>query len=276
MKIKSFYKDQVYIITQSNHGWQQANCAFDFGFAGYSDKNLYALYDLAFKRKWGKDYDGGSEYWICPNVYVQIVHWTPSDNRNFKEGEKMGLVTGDHIHIALNVEGKWQVYLDYADRSARLYFWRFGQEHTRWTNWNTFTSRELNCYTNQEMVKLQKPIKIKTTNTIELNVREKPDTSSKIINKIPTSQEFATDIVASGSEVSGNKTWYGVLGGYISGAFVEEIREEADCSAQDSEIVRLNEEVRKQVEISSQKQSKIDYYLKADEQVKEAFELLKT
>ena len=64
MKLKSFYKDPIYIITQTNHGINQGLNAFDFGYLGYTDKGLYAPAKITFKRKWGLDYDGGSEYWI--------------------------------------------------------------------------------------------------------------------------------------------------------------------------------------------------------------------
>jgi hypothetical protein len=246
MKLHSYYKDNIYIITQSPHCGAAQDCkAMDFGYQGYTDKNLYAPCDMTFKRRW----DDGVEYWVngCEGAYLQFVHIKNFDTNNKKLGEKFGTpyLDKNHGHLAV-FYNNWDIYLNYCDRDAKLYFWTFGQEHDIWTNWNTYLDKNFICYNENEMVTLQLPIKIKTTNTAPLNIREQPNTTAKIVGQIPSSTEFNTKIVASGTEVSGNKTWYGIsytsINGYISGAYVQEIVQASDCSAQEAEIVELTDQ----------------------------------
>ena len=241
MKLKSFYKDNIYIITQSPHCGSAQDCkAMDFGYLGYGDKNLYAPCDMTFKRSW----NDGVEYWVngCEGVYIQWVHIKPVNSTKKKVGEKFGTPISDHGHITV-YDKKWDIYLNYCDRSATLYFWEYGKKDNKWSNWATYSDLIFSCYTNIEMVTLQLPIKITTTNTAPLNIREQPNTTSKIVGQIPGVTEFTTKIVAGGTDVNGNKTWYGIsynsINGYISGAYVIEQSQVQDCSVQEQKIKDL-------------------------------------
>lgn len=251
MKLKSFYKDEIYIISQTNHGINQAFTAFDFGYLGYGDKNLYAPADLVFKRSWGKDYDGGTEYWITKDSYVQIVHWTPSSNSGFKQKDKMGLVKGDHVHITLNVQNKWQVYLDYAIRTAELYFWKYGQKHDKWTNWGTYTDRYLISYEDsmQKIEQLPYLVKCTSTNTTTFNIRSEAKVVSLDLGDVPVGHVWYTNAIAYGEVVSGNNKWYQIrvptgeykdYVGYCSATWVREEKVESDCTKCETELALAN------------------------------------
>jgi hypothetical protein len=270
MKLGSFYKDNLYIITQSPHGSNQSYQAMDFGYLGYGDKNLYAPCDMTFRRSWGVDYDGGCEYNIDNSTaYVQFVHITPTNKGRVKKGERFALAKGDHGHIAIYYNG-WKRYLDYADKTAKLHWWQMGGTHATWTNWLTYADREIICYTDTEMVTLQLPIKIKTTNTAPLNVRKEPNTTSEIITKIPGPTEFETKILASGTEVNGNKNWYGVLNGYISGHYVQEIPQTADCNLIQAELDQVRAELVKTQEELKLANEKIVTYEASIEDLKKS------
>lgn len=239
MKLKSFYKDPIYIITQSNHGINQAFTAFDFGYLGYDDKGLYGMADMSPKRMWGKGYDGGCEYWIdgCSNVYVQIVHFTPQSLTKVAQGSKFGVVPGDHVHVSLNVQGKWQVYLDYADRGAELFFWQKGQKHFKWTNWETYTDRQLICYNDimNDIFTFNGPLTIETTNTVEMNVRKEPTTKAVIIGKVAPKTKFETSKIVSGETINGQPIWFNYGEGWISGEYVKDITDftnDLECQAE--------------------------------------------
>lgn len=245
------------IITQSNHsivfvdGLPVMNTAFDFS----SKSKLLAPLDCEITRVTVKPKKQDSYFFIKlpEGSEIFVLHALPVRSGKFKQGEVICNEAlpyynskgqrEDHYHSMIKVNNKWQVLLDYVRRDLPLYFWVYGQTHYKWTNWNTYTDRQLVIINNNEMVKLQLPIQIQTTNTTDLNIREQPTTSSKIINKIPTSTAFTTDIVATGDDVGGNKTWYGVLGGYISGAFVKEIPQTADCSVIEAQLNDANQKL---------------------------------
>lgn len=219
--------------------------AFDFGTLGYSSADKYRLYapaDCKFRRKWGSGYDGGFEIIFCDGSYLQFVHCNPTRDGEFKKGELIGEMGRDkdnpHVHVAINVNGKWDTYLNYVDRNTTLYFWQHGQKHDKWTNWNTYGDKQINCKTNTDMATLQNPIKIKTTNTAPLNVRKEPNTSSGVVKQIPGPTEYETKLIAGGQDINGNTTWYGVEGGYISGAFVQEMpmQDYSQCEIEKAEL----------------------------------------
>lgn len=255
MKLDSIF-DNI-IITQSNHsivfvdGLPVMNTAFDFS----SKSKLLAGLDCEVTRVTVKPKKQDSYFFIkfFDGSEQFVLHALPVRSGSFKQGdvicnEALPYYNSkgqreDHYHSMIKVNNKWQVLLDYVRRDLPLYFWVYGQTHNKWSNWATYTDRYLISINNTEMVKLQNTIKIQTTNTTELNVREQPTTSSKIINKIAGATTFNTDIVATGDDVSGNKTWYGVLGGYISGAWVKEIPQTADCSTIEAQLIEANKKL---------------------------------
>lgn len=232
MKIKrSFYKDNIYIIAQSPHcGLAQACRAMDFGWSGYADKNLYAPCDMTFKRKW----NDGVEYWVdgCEGTYIQFVHVKPVNDYNKKEGSKFGNFINDHTHLAINVKGTWGVYLDYVDRGAELFFWTYGQKHDKWSDWNTYTNREIICYTNEmkEIFSFNFFLNLETTNTVDLNIRKEPNTTSAILGKVPPKTKFQTNQIVSGEDVGNQPIWFKYGEGWISGKYVRDLTVLADCT----------------------------------------------
>jgi len=249
MKLQSFQKDKLLIITQTNHGINQAFTAFDFGYLGYGDKGLYGPADMSPKRMWGKGYNGGVEYWIdgCSNVYVQIVHFTPKDSRTVAKGEKFGVIPGDHVHVSLNVQGKWQVYLDYVDRSTILYFWSYGQKHTKWTNWATYTDREITCY-DSLMTTLNPAWKCRSLNTMDMNVRSEPNTSATIVRKLSPNSAFDCPKVTEGQKVEQNgrstTTWFWVGDGWISGCWADPVYENCDAYKDQVKVLTIENAVK--------------------------------
>jgi hypothetical protein len=272
MKLGSFYKDPLYIITQTNHGAAQAFCAFDFGYLGYNDKGVYAPADLTFKRKWSQDYDGGCEYWIngVKDAYVQFVHFTPTDTYNHKKGVKLGTAKGDHIHVALYYNG-WKVYLDYADRTAELFFWQKGQKHFKWTNWETYTDRHLIYYSDimKDIFTFSTPLTIQSTNTIEMNVRKEPNTGSAIVGKLPPKTKFSCSRIVCGEEVGGQPIWFEYGSGWVSGEYMTDVSTPANCNEcetklalAEAKILSLETDLEKaNAELASYKP--ITYYIKA-------------
>jgi len=264
MKLRSFYKDNIYIITQSNHGVQQALRAFDFGYLGYSDKHLYGVADMQFKREWGSGVDGGCEYWIRnTNAYVQFVHITALNKGSVAPGQQFAIATGDHGHITANLDGSWTVYLDVADRSATLYWWQFGGKKDPWTNWNTYSDRQIPLIVNNnDMATLQNPLKLQSTNTLPLNVRATPDTNSTIIGKMAPNTLWESNLVSGGSVVNGNSTWYGYQAGWVSGAYVKELP--VDCSVVEAELKAANQTIAEQKVVIVNQKAEIESFKPAN------------
>ena len=152
--------------------------------------------------------------------------------------------------------------MDYAERDAALYFWQFGQKHFKWTNWDTYTDRQLICYNENEMVTLQLPLTIEVLGT-PLNVRDEPSTTAKIVATINEITKFETKIVSAGTVVNGNSTWYQIVfngvKGWVSGAFMKELAE--DCSECQAQVVKLTAENQVlKTELDSYKP--VTYYIK--------------
>lgn len=273
MKLKSFYKDPIYIITQTNHGINQALNAFDFGYLGYGDKGLYGIANMSPKRMWGKGYDGGTEYWIdgVKNTYVQIVHFTPDSLRKVAQGEKFGTTPGDHVHVTLNVEGKCQVYLDYADRTAELFFWKYGQKHDKWTNWNTYTDKNLISYNDsmQKIEQLPYLMKCTSTNTTTFNIRSEAKIASIDLGDVPVGYTWNTNVVAYGEVVSGNNKWYQIrvpsgeykdYVGYCSAVWVKEEKVESDCSECEAQLATAKIELEKMLSKNLELQAELNSF----------------
>jgi hypothetical protein len=174
--------------------------------------------------------------------YVEYVHALSVRllNSVFRRGEHLWNSRWHHVHVALVAFGKWARYLDYMRRDIELWWLKKGQKHPVWTSWSTYPDLHLPPLPNiinSEMVKLQKKISCKVIATVKLNIRETPSTSAKVVGQVDPQTLFETDVVASGTSVDGNSTWYQFLNGYISGKFVEEMAQ-GDLTALQEELHR--------------------------------------
>lgn len=250
MKLGSFYKDNIYIITQSNHGSQQNNRAFDFGYLGYGDKALYAPAELNFKRRWGNGYDGGCEYWVVGvnNCYIQFVHVTPENLGKVPKGNRFAISTGDHAHVTLFDDG-WKVYLDYADRSGALYWWKYGAKGEPWTNWGTYGNYELNSIKPTNTMRITGTFKCQLNNAT-WNVRANTTSQSPVVGQTKPNEAFLSpQIETYGELVNGTTLWVAYGTGWISAAGLVSCLATAgdpECSikleAATKEIARLSAE----------------------------------
>jgi hypothetical protein len=153
MKLASFQGANALIITQSNHGADQGNCAFDFGWKGpgtqLTDK-LYApcdgsVYTHIVKPDGDSYFDFSSlDYGPDKNFFIRFVHDTPIRKGCFKKGELLGQWNGKtpepHHHIALHMADGWHWIFDAIDRGTQLYFWNWGNTNNKWAQWSTYTT----------------------------------------------------------------------------------------------------------------------------------------
>jgi hypothetical protein len=240
MKLENLVVGNNLIITQTNHGASQNGMAFDFGhLAGQAqaDGKIIRITSL-YQPKLDKTYPYRQSYFhfiaADGSWYIQYVHALPSKALNaiYKRGEVLWASKWHHVHPAIVYQNKWGVLLDYMRRDIELWWTRMGLKHPVWTNWSTYRDLHLPplpIIMKSEMVTLQHKLKCKTTNTTALKIRREPNIpsvnpDSNVIGTIPSSVMFETQVVANGTIVEGNPTWYKYSDGFISGRWVEELQ----------------------------------------------------
>jgi murein DD-endopeptidase MepM/ murein hydrolase activator NlpD len=160
-------------------------------------------------------------------LYLHLDKVHARANQQVKEGDVIGTngstgySTGPHLHFEAKKNGT----------------------HTNPHNvvdFNKFTNLQ-----NSEMIQLPITLKIKTTNTVPMNFRTEPTTSSRVHGyKVEGNLEFLTSHVASGTAVNNVSTWYKIEykgnAGWINGAYVAIVEDKKeDCT---SFINQLNNE----------------------------------
>lgn len=235
MKLDNIVPGNDLIITQNNHGANQNMMAFDFGhLAGQAQADgKISKYVPLYNPKLDSKYPYRQSYFhflMEAGNYIEYVHALSTKllNAVYKRGQSLWNSKWHHVHAAIVVAGKWGVLLDYMRRDIALWWLKVGQKHPVWTNWSTYRDLHLpplpNIITN-EMVKLELNIKCKVISTEKLNVREQPNTTSKVVGQVNPGTVFETKEVASGTVVEGDATWYKYppLNGWVSGKWVQEL-----------------------------------------------------
>lgn len=141
MKLTTFQGSNTLIITNTAHGANQNNCAFDFGWKGVGSpvtKKLYAPCDGEVL--YNKIQPDGDQYFNfgTKDFYIQFVHDKPLRMGSFKRGELLGESIKDHHHVAINVGGGWHWIFDYMDRNTNLYFWNYPNQNNKWAKWSSY------------------------------------------------------------------------------------------------------------------------------------------
>lgn len=243
MKFESFSDKSYLILSQSPHGSYQDGKAIDFA---HLSGNAPAKGKVNYFKPQGntrQNYFGfGQDGWE-----LQAVHSNPmkSVGSIIEKGQAMWRTTWHHLHLTLKFNGKWYYVLSALDwNKVKVYWLKYGQSHPVWTKQSTYGSLELPPYLSKtEMVNLQQAIQCQSTNTIDMNIRKEPSTGAGVIGKMKPNTRFSTKQVAKGSNVQGVDTWYKYSSGWVSGKYVRELPQTADCSAVEKQLSEANKKI---------------------------------
>lgn len=231
MKLSRFFKNKNIVITQAPHGVLQNGRSMDM--VNYQSYDLFAPVDGKVERVYKT---GGFHFVFDYGKKCDIIfhHGLAPRAGRFKKGQKIGTWRGfvpAHIHTAIKVDGKWDLLLNYMDRSIDLLPER-GAPENKWTRWPTYPDKSISkSKPEYEMV----DIKVGKTNRIHiplivntgvLNVRKEPNAqpTTKIVGKLKRGDEISSYRFADGQRIDGNKTWVYVfrLKGYASARLLRE------------------------------------------------------
>lgn len=144
-KLGNFYQGNTFYVSQSPHGANQNNKAID---TVPGDKFILP-YVGGQKVSWllGKTGSFGTQQaWfnlIHPSgkFYLQIVHAEPP--KVLESGQTVRcMISNNHVHVAINVEGAWYVVLDFLERNILLKpSGNFSSQH--WFDWESWADRSL-------------------------------------------------------------------------------------------------------------------------------------
>jgi hypothetical protein len=265
MKLNNFSLDNWLVITQAKHGAAQGNMAFDIGLLGGSAPANGVVTKIYTHTTSPKPYparlsffDFGKDNWI-----LQMVHAKPKYKVGVAVPDRAALwdSTWHHLHVGIKVNSNWGVVFDYMRRDIELYWLKKGQKHPTWTNWSTYTDRQLQPYTNIpdngklfEMVKLQHPITVRNDTGDYVNIRKAPTSKSEKLGQISPGASWQTQCVAEGESVDGNSTWYQNGAAWVAGRFLTEVpqttnQDELDAlKAQNEVLKKQNEALKKENE----------------------------
>ena len=138
---------------------------------------------------------------------------------------------GPHLHIKIGGYSskikKYLPYLEYLDPKiyvrtnygSKAYTGKNKGKHLPGTPKNFISENDY------EMIQLQEPIPITTTNTGKLNIRKDPSTNSKILATLEKQTKLICKTIAKGKNIAGISTWYQLeyspkRFGWIHGKFV--------------------------------------------------------
>lgn len=146
MKLSNFFVGNTFTITQSPHGALQGGMALDA--VPSVGNRLVAPCDMdIYYRKNDLGHQSYS-YGRGEGFRIVFVHCIVEKSGNVKRGEDIGYLAGGgavHLHTAIEVNGKWDVVLNYMDRSINLALsGDFSSQH--WKSWVTW--KDLNLLSN--------------------------------------------------------------------------------------------------------------------------------
>lgn len=200
------------IITQSPHGSAQSGMALDFGHLKGNAPETGKILAIFPQKNPQQDYfHFGKDHW-----FLQLVHTLPvqSLGKTIEQGKSLWQTTWHHIHVAINVNNKWQYYLAYVDWSkVNVWWWRLGMKHPIWTNRDTYGRLNLYPKENAQMIKAEQTTlhNIVSINTTPLNIRLEPNTSSRILGQIGNNTSWKSSLFASGTVINGNSVWWSII-----------------------------------------------------------------
>lgn len=135
MKLGNIFKGNVFIITQTNHSFDSAIDA-----VGHTH-DIYAPCDL----KLGKQlHDGRTPYFEAWNsrFMLRFVHCRVTKSGLVRKGEIIGTWKvpndpfADHVHIALQINGRWANFMEYLDRRIKLEPGHgVNRRFAKWSSW---------------------------------------------------------------------------------------------------------------------------------------------
>lgn len=148
MKLGNFFVGNVFRISQSPHGTAQNGKAIDAVPA--SGTRVIAPCDMEiYYRKNDLGHQSYS-YARGDGWKMVLVHCIIEKQGHVKKGTDIGyLHTGGpvHLHVAIEVNGVWDVVLNYMDRNIQLELTSgFSSQH--WKSWSTWKDLQLNPITN--------------------------------------------------------------------------------------------------------------------------------
>lgn len=148
MKLGNFFVGNVFRISQSPHGTVQNGKAIDAVPA--SGTRVIAPCDMEiYYRKNDLGHQSYS-YARGDGWKMVLVHCIIEKQGHVKKGTDIGyLHTGGpvHLHVAIEVNGVWDVVLNYMDRNIQLELTSgFSSQH--WKSWSTWKDLQLNPITN--------------------------------------------------------------------------------------------------------------------------------
>lgn len=274
MKLRNFVAGSSLVINQSPHGKYQNYKALDLGITEGVTQAPGVITKIVPTKDPKLSY---FHYLFDDGTYGEYVHAKPLHKvgARLPAGEKLWISTWHHLHIAYVYKGQWVDPRTLLDRSIQLYWLKVGQKHPTWTSWNV-PSYEIayNIIGQNEMVKLQQPIKATTLNTVPMNIRKDPSLSAPVVGKVAPAVTFNTSIVTSGENVDGVNTWYRYTEGWISGKYVHELPCASDA-AQSEQLAQLSKEIERLKQqneslamIGSEAQQTADKYKKSYDLIK--------
>lgn len=245
MKLGSIFKNGI-AITQSPHGsWQEGN-AMDLVNHG-SDKELKAPFSGTITKTYNLGGDNRG-FWLegdCDGTYIeQLFHHCQNYypyGAKLEKGQIMGTYNipnylAKHVHTAIKVNGKYDIYLNYVSRTNKLYNGypegsQGYKEIEKWTKWSKYSNKNINCKNDNMVDKLKVqvrknkyikfPIKVIAD---ELILRSRPRSNSKNLGMIKKGDKFNPNkFVLDGEEIDGNSTWFylDTKKGWISARWVD-------------------------------------------------------
>lgn len=144
MKLGNFFVGNVFTISQSPHGSVQNGKAIDA--VPVSGTRVIAPCDMEiYYRKNDLGHQSYS-YARGDGWKMVFVHCIIEKQGHVKKGTDIGyLHTGGpvHLHVAIEVNGVWDVVLNYMDRSIQLAL-TAGFSSTHWKSWSTWKDLQLN------------------------------------------------------------------------------------------------------------------------------------
>lgn len=148
MKLGNFFTGNVFTISQSPHGTAQNGKAIDA--VPTSGTRVIAPCDMEiYYRKNDLGHQSYS-YARGDGWKMVFVHCIIEKQGHVKKGTDIGyLHTGGavHLHVAIEVNGVWDVVLNYMDRNIQLALTSgFSSQH--WKSWSTWKDLQLNPITN--------------------------------------------------------------------------------------------------------------------------------
>ncbi len=259
-----------YRETQDLHGSLQANKARDCTGTEEGHELILKAPDNGRVERVYKDSKNPKQngfHFVTPDGKdILFHHANPVRTGQFAPGEHLGGSAWHHFHVAFKYQGVWRdireilpIKPPQADRKMQSYPVNF---------------------------------EIITNNTVEMNLRKGPNTKSEALGKVaPKSKLKASELVQDSELVSGVSTWYkvtvGAVQGYISGAFVGEVKQvtfdeekkkyedqikglETDIASLTQEVTRLSELVEPlQGQIVNLQAENVTLTTKVDNQTKE-------